>query len=114
MGSDHSRAAEGTSMRGGGDRRHTMIGRSAKLRIGAGRLFVMYLIADGRQVPFVGLGAFGLCGLRGDAAMAAIETHAVDRDVVDHCAVVDVADMDVVRNIVDTAVIEERPAAPFA
>src|ERR1017187_9938292 len=91
-----------------------MIGGGAQGRIGARGLLVMHLFPDRCQVPLMFRRHLTPRRLRGDAAVAAVEAHAVDRDVVDYGTVVDVGDPDVVRNIVDAAVVEKRAAPPFA
>jgi hypothetical protein len=97
---------------GGRDGGSSMILRSEEGPIAAGSVLVFPLHAGGLEVMFVIPSLLFVSGTSVDSAMAAVIADAIDGDVVDHGAVVDVDIGDV--DVVDGAVVVEVMTSPVA
>jgi hypothetical protein len=89
-----------------------MIFGSEEGPIATGRVLVFPLHAGGLEVMFVIPSLLFVSGTSADAAMAAVIADAIDGDVVDHGAVVDVDVGDV--DVVDGAVVVEVMTSPIS
>jgi hypothetical protein len=89
-----------------------MIGGRTQLWIRARGLFVLPLRGGDLDVAIARRGQFRRCGLRPNT-VAAVETHAIDGDIVDDRFVVDVGDMHRA-DIDDGAIVEEVASLPVA
>src|SRR5579863_8524425 len=110
---NHTRTAEPTRVRGGRDRGVTAVEGSAQRVVVRGHALVLGLRLDGTDVLLAPGGDLLRVRPRLDAARAAVVAHVIDRDVVDHGAVVDVGDVGRA-DVGYGAVVEQLAAAPLA